>query len=262
MSRNQQLDEAREVLLQRLVDRMELPMVILGFVWLMLLIIEYVWGLHPLLERLSGIIWVVFILEFLLEFSIAPRKITYLSRNWLMIIALIVPALRIFRLLSYLRIMQGARLVRVFSSINRGMRALGASLGRHGFRYVAVLTLIVTFAGAAGMYAFERNMPSGQSFRSYPDALWWTAMIMTTLGSGYWPHTLEGRVLCIVLSLYAFSVFGYVTAALATFLVGREAKQDTEELPSVQSIAALREEIAQLREEIQALSNRFPPEMR
>ncbi len=35
------------------------------------------------------------------------------------------------------------------------MRALGASMGRRGFGYVVALTMIVTLAGAAGMYAFE-----------------------------------------------------------------------------------------------------------
>jgi len=233
-------------------------MAALGFVWLVLLIIDLVWGLHPVLQRISMIIWAIFIVEFLLEFSIAPKKLVYLQRNWLTAIALLVPALRIFRFLRILSAVRGIRLVRVLGSLNRGMRALGASLGRHGFRYVLALTLIVTFAGAAGMYAFERYPPQGQGFSGYPEALWWTVMIMTTLGSGYWPQSLEGRILCIILSLYAFSVFGYVTAALATFLVGREAEQDKGELPNARSITALHDEITRLREEVRALSDRFP----
>jgi len=39
-------------------------------------------------------------------------------------------------------------------------------------------------------------------------------MIITTLGSAYWPETAEGRMLCVLLALYSFTVFGYVTAAL------------------------------------------------
>lgn len=41
------------------------------------------------------------------------------------------------------------------------MRALGASMGRRGFGYVIALALLVTFAGAAGMYAFEKESPAG-----------------------------------------------------------------------------------------------------
>lgn len=249
----QRQEDARNTLLQQVVTWMELPMVILGFVWLLIFIADYVHGLSRTIEIISMAIWIVFVLDFLLEFVIAPKKLDYLTHNWLMLIALCIPALRIFRFLQVTRIIQGARLVRVLSSINRSMHALGASLGRHGFRYVMALTLIVTFAGAAGMYAFERP-----NLRNYPDALWWTTMIMTTLGSGYWPKTTEGRILCVILALYAFSVFGYVTAALATFLVGREAELDGGEIAGGKAVNALSEEINHLREEVRILIDRLP----
>ena len=50
------------------------------------------------------------------------------------------------------------------------------------------------------------------------------------MGSEYWPKTVEGQTLCLLLALYAFSVFGYVTAALASFFIDRDAtatRQDT-----------------------------------
>lgn len=46
----------------------------------------------------------------------------------------------------------------------------------------------------------------------------WTAMIMTTMGSAYWPQTVEGRVLCVRPATYSFAMFGYVTATVSTFL--------------------------------------------
>jgi voltage-gated potassium channel len=170
--------------------------------------------------------------------------------NWLTAISLLVPALRIFRvfrvfrLLRLARVGRGLRLFRVVSSLNRGMRALGASLRRRGFGYVLALTVLVVFAGAAGMYAFENEAPGG--LNSYGEALWWTAMIMTTMGSQYWPETVEGRLLCVFLALYAFAVFGYVTATLATFFVGRDAENDEAELAGAKELAALREETGRL----------------
>ncbi|MFN2428112.1 MAG: potassium channel family protein, partial [Candidatus Binatia bacterium] len=129
---------------------------------------------------------------------------------------------------------------------------LGASLRRRAFGYVVSLTLMITFAGAAGMYAFERAEEGGLA--SYGEALWWTAMVMTTMGSQYWPQTLEGRVLCLFLSLYAFAVFGYVTAALATFFVGRDAENHDGELAGAGQLAALRDEMRALREDVRAMS--------
>ncbi len=104
------------------------------------------------------------------------------------------------------------------------------------------------------MYAFENEVPNGLD--SYGKALWWTAMTMTTMGSEYFPQTAEGRVLCFLLALYAFTVFGYVTASLASFFVGRDAESKDSEIASAKEIAALRSEIKALRSEIHALLQR------
>jgi voltage-gated potassium channel len=258
------LERERYELLQRLEAWLETPMLILAFAWLALLVGELIWGESLSFEIIGTIIWVVFILNFAVEFVLAPHKVAYLKSNWLLAISLLIPALRIFRvsrvfrLLRLARVGRGLRLFRVLSSLNRGMRALGANLRRRGFGYVVALTVLVVFAGAAGMYAFENGTPGG--LNSYAEALWWTAMVMTTMGSQYWPQTSEGRLLCVFLALYAFAVFGYVTATLATFFVGRDAENDEAELAGAKEVAALREELIALRDEIRALLRR-PPEV-
>ncbi len=256
------LERERYELLQRLEDWLETPMLILAFAWLALLVVELIWGESPAFEIIGTIIWGVFILNFTVEFVLAPHKVAYLKSNWLPAMSLLIPALRIFRvfrvfrLLRLARVGRGLRLFRVVSSLNRGMRALGASLRRRGFGYVFALTVLVAVAGAAGMYAFENEVPGG--LNSYGEALWWTAMVMTTMGSQYWPQTFEGRVLCVFLALYAFAVFGYVTATLATFFVGRDAENTEAELAGAKELAALREELIALRNDIRALSRRSP----
>lgn len=253
----QVLETERYELLQQLEDWLETPMLVLGFAWLVLLLIELVWGLSPVFEILGTVIWVIFIVDFVIKFALAPQKVAYLKSNWLTAIALLVPALRVFRILRVMRVLRitrtarGLRLVRVVTSLNRGMKALGATMGRRGFGYVLALSIVVILAGAAGMYAFENESPGG--FKSYGAALWWTAMLLTSLGSEYWPKTAEGRVLCFLLALYGFAVFGYVTATLATFFIGRDAENSEGELAGAKSIEELRVEIAALRVEVQAL---------
>ena len=85
---------------------------------------------------------------------------------------------------------------------------------------MAALTLIVTLLGAAGLYAFERETSAG--YGTYSEALWRTAMVITTMGSAAEPQTPEGRTLFFLLALYSFTFFGYITATLASFFVGRE----------------------------------------
>ena len=248
------LKNERYELLRRLEDSLETPMLVLAFVWLALLVGELIWGESLMFEVLGTIIWVIFILDFAVAFVLAPHKIAYLKNNWLTALSLLVPALRlfrfsrVFRLFRLARMGRSLRLLRVVSSLNRGMRALGASLSRRGFGYVLALTVLVAFTGAAGMYAFENAAPDG--LKSYGEALWWTTMVLTTMGSQYWPQTIEGRVLCVFLALYAFAVFGYVTATLATFFIGRDAEDDEAELAGARQLAALREEMIALREEI------------
>ena len=48
-------------------------------------------------------------------------------------------------------------------------------------------------------------------------------MLLTSIGSEYWPRTAEGRLLCFLLSLYGLGVFGYITASFASFFLGRDA---------------------------------------
>ncbi len=161
-------DERRELLV-RIEDWLETPMIVLGFVWLALFIVEEVWGATRIVNAVSTTIYIIFIIDFTVKLILAPGKIDYVKSNWLTLIALVVPALRVFRIfrvvsvLRAARVARGLRLVRIVSSLNRGMRALGRTMNRRGFGYVVALTLAVTLVGAAGMYAFENNNPDGVS---------------------------------------------------------------------------------------------------
>ncbi len=226
-------------------------MIVLGFIWIGLLIVELAYGLSPLLVAVFNLVWAVFILDFVVRLALVKDRIRYLKSNWVTAVSLAIPAFRVLRVVRVLRlapVVRGVRLVRLLTSFNRSMRALGRTMGQRGFGYVVALTLIVILAGAAGMYAFEREAPQHEGFNSYGDALWWTAMVVTTLGSQYWPTTTAGRLLCLFLALYAFTVFGYITAVLASHFVGRDTAAKPSE-PSMKSINDLRGEIAALREE-------------
>jgi voltage-gated potassium channel len=231
------------LVLARLDERLDPILAVLGFAWLVLIIMDLVNGLSPTLEAVGLVIWAIFVLDFVVEVVTAPDRSDYLKRNWFSAIALLLPAFGIFRIFRVLRILRGVRLVRLVASFNRSTKSLAQSLGRRGFGYVVLLSVAVLLAGAAGMYAFEKD--SGPGFRSYSESIWWTSMILTTMGSADWPRTLEGRILCVVLSLYAFAVFGYVTATLASYFVGDEAKRDAS-----RDVHELRQEIAALRAEL------------
>ena len=63
----ERLNEERVELLSQINALFEFPLLLLSIVWLILLIIDFIYGLSPLLEGLSLAIWGIFILDFFLE---------------------------------------------------------------------------------------------------------------------------------------------------------------------------------------------------
>jgi voltage-gated potassium channel len=225
---NSQLRLERWKLTARVVRMLETPMLVLSVIWTTLLILELTRGLSPWLELVNDLVWAAFVAEFALEFLVAPDKRVYLRKRWVTALSLALPALRLLRLARVgraarlFRATRGLRLARVLAAINRGMRSLTIAFRRRGLGYLLMLTVVITATGAAGMYRFELDAPGGPGFPDYTSALWWTAMLLTTMGSDYWPQTAEGRILCLLLAIYALAVFGYLTAAVAAYFVGRD----------------------------------------
>lgn len=223
----------------------EYGLVALSLVWLALVGLEFVFGERDDLSTALYAIWAVFVADFLIRVFAASDKVGYLRSNSLTAISLLLPALRVFRLIKILRIARSAQLIRALGSFNRAFGSLGRTLGQRGLPYVALLTTIITLLGAAAFYRLE-SPPNG-SIQSYSDAIWFAAMIMTTMGSSYWPHSGEGRILCFAMSLYAFGVFGYVTAALASFFIGQRDAGANE----------LHRELGEIKDELRRLNERL-----
>ncbi len=244
---NNVIQEERWALLAAITDFLDKPMVVLSFLWLALVIVDFTVGLTIPLVWATNIIWAVFILDFLLELWVAPDRSNYLKHNWLTAISIVLPAFRILylfrviRALGALRVLQASTavrtvgLLRLLTSTRRGIHAVSLTLKRRKFGYIFIITLIVLFAGAAGMSYFENSQslraagyPDETGLRSYGDAVWWTAMILTTIGSEYWPKTPEGRCLGFLISVYAITVFGYITATLASYFIHVDTEAPTQ----------------------------------
>ena len=246
--------EKRWRLLGELEDWLQTPMLLLSVVWIAIIIFELTGHSSDLLLFIGTTIWLIFIGEFLLRLALAPKKGPFLQRNWLTILALLVPALRLFRAVAVLkaaRVLRGARLVRVVGTINRSMNALRRTLRRRGFGYVLGLTTAVLLAGAAGMLSFEPAADVEGGFASYGDALWWTGMLLASIGTDFWPRTMEGRLLSSLLAMYGLAVFGYLTATFASYFIGRDAHAPGGEIAGSAEVQRLRRELASLRRAVE-----------
>ena len=259
-------------LLKQLEEVFEPLMVVLGLIFLGLLVVEYS-GLRvsrateDWLNRAENGIYFVFVGDFALRFVIAPAKGPFLRANWLTALSLAVPALRPLRAARGVAALRSVHLLRVLSGANRGMRALRLVTRGRQFAYVATLSLVVTLLGAGSVLYFDRNAAEAE-IRSYGEAVWWAATLVTTINSADDPVSFEGRMIAVVMRVYAVSVFGFITASIATYFIGETgggatAAEDAE-APAAgeggstpprtlrEQIEALRGEIGALREELAA----------
>ena len=77
------------------------------------------------------------------------------------------------------------------------------------------------------------------------DALWWSAVTVTTVGYGdRFPVTSGGRIIAIILMVTGIGLFGAFTALFATFILTPEKEKREHQIESlVQEIRALRRQI-------------------
>ncbi|MEU6141883.1 potassium channel family protein [Streptomyces sp. NPDC047081] len=84
---------------------------------------------------------------------------------------------------------------------------------------------VVMLAGSWAVVAVESGA-RGANLRTYPQALWWSIETATTVGYGdFYPVTLGGRIIGAVVMVVGITTYGMVTAALATWFVGREQRR-------------------------------------
>ena len=236
------------------------PLNVLGIVWLGLLVWELLGPVPAWVNLVSNVIWGLFVTDFLLSFTLAPQKVTFLRRNWLSALSLLVPAVRFLpvfqgqKLLRTARLARGKRLFQILTRLNRSLKTLQRTLRPRQFGFVMLATLLVTLAGSAGMAYFEGtggNLPG-----SYGAWVYWTGMLLMSLGPEHWPQSAEGRTLTALLGLYGFTVFGCITASLASVFVGADQNRppDAEEANNPAPLA----EVTTLRQDLARLSAAVP----
>ena len=92
-------------------------------------------GLSSFEDTLIIVIWIIFVLEFLLKLFIAPRRLRFLKDNWITLIALLVPALRVLRLfravtlLNSVRVVNSTKIIRAVTSGKRFFSSLKEAQG-------------------------------------------------------------------------------------------------------------------------------------
>lgn len=228
----------------------QLFMLALCVIALVGVVVQNAFQLNPeieiVLDYTDFIICMAFAVDFLVLLWRAPNRRTYLlTWGWLDLLSAI-PTLdlarwgRLARIARISRILRGLRATRLLTGVVLQKRSQST------FIAAALLALILVIASSTTILHFE-TLPDS-NIKTAEDAVWWAFATITTVGYGeYFPTSGEGRIVAALLMTAGVGLFGAFSAALAAwFLIPEDQATDAE-------IAALRQEIATLRQMVERL---------
>lgn len=209
-----------------------------------------------LLRFYDNVICVIFLADFFITLLRAPSRAGYFigHAGWLDLLGSI-PALGFFRFTVLLRLARLSRLTRI-SRLLRGQnqKELVADVVRNRGQYAALVTLtltliVLTFASTLEL-EFESQSPEA-NITTPSDALWWSAVTITTVGYGdTYPVTFGGRLTAVFVMFSGIGIIGALASILSSVLVPPPASDpDRQQIPRgiELELAAVRSELAVIR---------------
>ncbi|SCG39310.1 potassium channel family protein [Micromonospora coxensis] len=189
-------------------------------------------------EVTTVVVWLLFWVDLLARLKLSTHRRRFLRDHLFDLTVLVLPVLRPLRAL---------RLVTAVLTISR--RTETWARGRLAV-YVGTTTLLLVLVSALAVLDAERASADA-NISSFDDALWWSAVTITTVGYGdHYPVTAAGRFVALALMIGGIGLIGFVTGSLATWIVERVSDAGRPAPATVEDIAVLRAEIAALREQL------------
>ena len=213
---------AREVLREKLDRYLDVPLALASLALVLLAVIELSGEVSEpwqgRLATLGWVLWGLFFVEFAAKFALAPVKRSYLREHWLDVLIVLLPFLRFLRVL---RVLQASRALPTFRLLvfgGRGSQSTLELLKRRRLGQLAIISVMVILIGAALGFLLEADA-AGSPIEDFGDALWWSAALVTTIGSELYPVTTGGRILGFLIMIYAIGIFTYFIGSVASVLV-------------------------------------------
>jgi voltage-gated potassium channel len=184
-------------------------------------------------------IWLLFGADYAIRLVTSDNRTAFVRGNLFDLVVLLLPTLRPLRLLRLLTAL--TILERRAEKLTRGKLAV----------YVGATTAVLVVVGALAMLDAERGHGN---IDSYPDALWWAVVTVTTVGYGdTFPVTGLGRAVAVGLMLCGIGVLGFVTGSLASWVLERVSSVEESHQATRTDLADVLAEVRVLREEVAAL---------
>lgn len=198
----------------------------------------------------AGVLWVItwaiwglFVVDYIARLCLASDRLRWFYRHLPDLAMVALPMLRPLRLL---------RLVLLIETLQK---AVGHTFKGRIAAYTASGVTLLIYVASLAVFDKERDQ-RGATITSFGKAVWWSITTVTTVGYGdFYPVTVTGRVIAVLLMIGGISLVGVVTASLATWIIQRVSETDTvNQAATVAHIDELRNEIRELTEALRAMT--------
>lgn len=173
----------------------------------------------------NWVIWVVFVAEAILVFSVARHRMAAIRAHWLDLAVVVVTVPFFGGVLSALRLARLARLLRLLrlgAVAARALQAERALTSAVVFRFVALTTLFVVIVAGAVESVVDKS-----DFPTVWDGMWWAVVTVTTVGYGdLYPKSVEGRIVAMFVMLFGIGFLSVLTATIASRFVQTDTATD------------------------------------
>jgi voltage-gated potassium channel len=232
---------------------MGLPLLAVSLCYLVIAFLEMIPDVTvgPGLLFLDGAFWLVFLVDYAIRvFLLAPQPWRY-ARTPLCILDLVVLAsfpllfafgMGVFGLARIGRIV--VQLLRATRSGSQLARTVGQSrrvFRRRNLGVVLGAALAIVVLTSVLVWRFETARPESP-MQTWHQAAWWAAGTLMTVSYGdVYPTTPEGKIASVFLMVVGITLFGWVTASLASLFVEadeRPARERRRLLAALEEISA------------------------
>lgn len=214
----------REAWAEELLDRLTPAMSALSILFLLVVLSDQIArpdsGLGIALTVVSWALWAVFAVEFVARMVVAPSTVEFLKRNWWQILFLILPFLRVFRLIRAIRVLRSGRLLSSAVRTTRSARRLLG--GRVG--WLGVTTGITILGSSQLLFEFSGYPNFGEALHA--------ASLATITGEPLARPDGFAQILEVLLAIYSVVVFATLAGTLGAYFLDRTGREAARAEPS------------------------------
>ncbi|WP_245722173.1 potassium channel family protein [Nocardia crassostreae] len=206
-------------------------------------------GIGTWANILDATVWALFAVDYVIRLRLSTNRRRFVRRNWLDLVAVLLPPLRPLRLLrAVLLVLDAADRRSRFQSRTRMSVFVGTG------------SLLLLFVCSLALYDAERDA-EGANVKSFGDALWWAAVSVTTVGYGdRYPVTVEGRLVALILMTIGIGLISFAIGATTSWVVDKLGTVEKTSERTEGEIGLLLAEIRSLRAEVTALREQHASE--